>query len=145
MVVFAGLEETSQPAGSLTRHCSSIPPNSVSLSHNQSVSAKILPAERGQYMQVPTSAIPEQDDVTSHVHLTTNSIMGAINSHTVRAPTCLWASIVLRVPRFTIPSEHGETPHMPLGINSICRYRHLPYLKKATQPPHASDILQWHQ
>ena len=28
-------------------------------------------------LQEPTSAIPEQDDVTSHVHLTTNSIVGA--------------------------------------------------------------------
>ena len=63
------------------------------------------------------------------------SIMGAINSHTVRPPTCLWASTVLWVPRFIVPSEHGETPNMPLGINSICRSRHLPYPNKTTKPP----------
>ena len=28
-------------------------------------------------MQVPTSAIPEEDNTTSHVHLTFNSIVGA--------------------------------------------------------------------
>ena len=44
------------------------------------------------------------------------SIVGAINSHTVRSPTCPWASIVLWAPGFTIPGEHGETRHMPLGI-----------------------------
>ena len=27
-------------------------------------------------------------------------------------------------------SAHGETPHMPLGINNVCRYRHLPYPDK---------------
>ena len=39
------------------------------------------------------------------------SIVGAINSHTVRPPTCLWASIVLWAPGFTVPGERGETPH----------------------------------
>ena len=33
---------------------------------------------------------------------------------------------MLWVSGFTIPSAHGETPHMPLGINSVCRYRYLP-------------------
>ena len=42
--------------------------------------------------------------------------MGVVNSHTVRPPTCLWASIVLWVPEFTVPGERGETPNMPLGI-----------------------------
>ena len=28
-------------------------------------------------MQVPTSTLPKQDDVTSHVHLTSNSVVGA--------------------------------------------------------------------
>ena len=46
-------------------------------------------------LQVPTSAIPEQDDVTSHVRLTTNSIVGVISSHT------------------------GRPPHMPLSIDSV--------------------------
>ena len=44
------------------------------------------------------------------------SIVGAADSHTVRPPTCLWASIVLWVPGFTVLGERGETPHMPLGI-----------------------------
>ena len=70
------------------------------------------------------------------------SIVGAMNSHTVRPPTCLWASTVLWASGFTIPSAHGETPHMPLGINSICRYRHLPYPNKTTDLPCASDIQQ---
>ena len=26
---------------------------------------------------------------------------------------------MLRAPAFTVPSEQGKTPHMPLGINSI--------------------------
>ena len=30
------------------------------------------------------------------------SIVGAVNSHTVRPPTCLWASIVLWAPGFTV-------------------------------------------
>ena len=29
---------------------------------------------------------------------------------------CLWASIALWAPGFTVPGERGETPHMPLGI-----------------------------
>ena len=32
-------------------------------------------------MQVPTSAIPKQDDGTSHVHLTSNSVVGAYHHH----------------------------------------------------------------
>ena len=31
----------------------------------------------------------------------------------------LWASTVLWAPAFTIPGEHGKTPYMPLGINSM--------------------------
>ena len=64
------------------------------------------------------------------------SIVGTINSHTVRPPTCLWASIVLWAPGFTVPGERGETPHMPQGINSICRYGHLLFLKKANTTSH---------
>ena len=71
------------------------------------------------------------------------SVVGAVNSHTVRPPTCLWASIVLWAPGFTVPGECGETPHMPLGINSILQ------VPTSTIPeerqhdlPHASDILQ---
>ena len=59
------------------------------------------------------------------------SIMCAIKLPYGKAPpACLWASIVLWAPGFTIPSAHGETSHIPLGINSVCRYRHLPYLDK---------------
>ena len=43
-------------------------------------------------------------------------IVGAINSHTIRPPTCLWASIVLLAPGFTVLGERGETPLMPIGI-----------------------------
>jgi len=48
----------------------------------------------------------------------------------VRPPTYLWASTVLWAPEFTVPSKHGETPHMPLGINSVCSYQHLPHPKQ---------------
>ena len=65
------------------------------------------------------------------------SIVGSINSHTVRPPTCLWASTVLWAPAFTVLSEHGETPHMPLGINSICRCRHMKYPKQDDVTFHA--------
>ena len=58
-----------------------------------------------------------------------------MNSHTVRPPICLWASTVLWPSGFTVPSAHGETPHMPQGINSICRNRHLPYPNKTMEPP----------
>ena len=45
------------------------------------------------------------------------SIVGAVGLPRGGKPlTCLWASIVLYVPGFTIPGKHGETPHMPLGI-----------------------------
>ena len=50
--------------------------------------------------------------------------------HMVKPPTCLWAPTVLWAPGFTIPSAHGEIPHMTLGINSVCRCRHLPYPDK---------------
>ena len=58
------------------------------------------------------------------------SIVGTVNSHTIRPPTCLWASTVLWAPAFTVSSEHGETPHMPLGIKQYSRYQHLPYPKQ---------------
>ena len=48
--------------------------------------------------RAPTSAILEEDDATSHMHLIL---------------TVLWALA------FTIPGEHGKTPCMPLGINSM--------------------------
>ena len=31
--------------------------------------------------QAPTSTIPEEDNTTSHVHLTSNSIVGAYHYH----------------------------------------------------------------
>ena len=44
------------------------------------------------------------------------SIVGAVNSYTLRPPTCVWASIVLWASGFTIPGERGEAPHMLLDI-----------------------------
>ena len=44
------------------------------------------------------------------------SVGGVVNSHTVRPPTCLWASIAVWALGFTVPGEHSEAPHMPLGI-----------------------------
>ena len=49
-------------------------------------------------------------------------------------PTVLW------MPAFTIPGEHGKTPYMPLGINSmagtdVCHTR-----RRRRNLPHASDI-----
>ena len=62
-------------------------------------------------------------------------------TNTVRPPhTCLWASAVLRAPAFTIPGEHGKSPYVPLGINSmtgtdVCHTR-----RRRRNLPHASDI-----
>ena len=62
----------------------------------------------------------------------------------MRPPTCLWASIAVWALGFTVPGEHSETPHMPLGIK---QYLQVP---TSTIPeegkhnlPHASDILQY--
>ena len=78
-----------------------------------------------------------------HNHPDTNSIVGAdICVYSIvgavglpygkKPPTCLWASIVLWAPGFTIPGTHGRVPHIP---TVFYRYRHLPFLKKTTQPP----------
>ena len=86
---------------------------------------------------IPCTVLYNHPDTNSIVgaDISFYSIVGAVNSHMVRPPTYLWASIVLWALGFTVPGERGETPHMPLSINSVCRYRHLPFLKKATQPP----------
>ena len=60
--------------------------------------------------------------------------------HGKAPPTCLWTSAVLRAPAFTIPGEHGKTPYMPLGINSmagtdVCHIR-----RRRHNLPCASDI-----
>ena len=72
------------------------------------------------------------------------SIVGAVNPHMVRPPTCLWASIVLWALGFIVPGEHGDTTHMPLGIKQYLQ------VSMSTIPeegkhnlPHASDILQY--
>ena len=89
-----------------------------------------------QYLQVPTSTIPEKGSTTSRVHLTfysdNNSVVGAVNSHTVRPPTCLWASIVLLAPGFTVLGERGETPLMPIGIE---QYLQVPTSTIPEEPP----------
>ena len=51
MAPFAGLEVLDQPACSPHILLFIKPANSVSLSHNQPVSAKFLPAERGLYIR----------------------------------------------------------------------------------------------
>ena len=65
------------------------------------------------------------------VDISPYSIVGTIKLPYGKAPpACLWATTVLWAPGFTIPSAHGETPHMSPGINSVCRYRHLSYPDK---------------
>ena len=70
------------------------------------------------------------------------SIVGTVNPHTVRPPTCLWASTVLWAPAFIVPCEHGET-HMPLGINSIAGTDICHTRTKRCSLPCASDIQQY--
>ena len=61
------------------------------------------------------------------------SIVGAVGLlYDEKPPTCLWASIVLWAPGFIIPGTRGRAPHIP---KVFCRYQHLPFLKKTTQPP----------
>ena len=60
------------------------------------------------------------------------SIVGVVGlPYGEKPPTCLWASIVLWAPGFTIPGTHGRVPHIP---TVFYRYRHPPFLKKPTQP-----------
>ena len=75
------------------------------------------------------------------------SVVGTINSHTIlpdkhgKAPhTCLWASTVLWAPAFTIPGEHGKTPYIPLGINSMAGTDVYHTRRRRRNLPHASDI-----
>ena len=55
-------------------------------------------------------------------------------------PTCLWASTVLWASAFTIPGEHGKTPYMPLGINSMASTDVCHTRRRQRDLPHASDI-----
>ena len=71
------------------------------------------------------------------------SIVGAINSHTVKPPICLLASTVLWAPAFTVPDEHGKTPCMPPGINSIACADVYHARRRQHHLPCASDIQQY--
>ena len=52
-------------------------------------------------------------------------------------PTVLWASA------FTIPVEHGKTPYMPLGINSMAGTDVYHIRRKKHNLPRSSDIKQY--
>ena len=69
--------------------------------------------------QAPISAIPEEDDATSHMHLTS---------------TVLWALA------FTIPGEYSKTAYMPLGINSMAGTDDCHTRRRRRNLPHASNI-----
>ena len=56
---------------------------------------------------------------------------------------CLRASIVLWAPAFTVPGEHGKTPCMPLGINSMAGTDVCYTRRRRRNLPRASDINQY--
>ena len=71
------------------------------------------------------------------------NIVGAINSHTVRPPTCLWASTVLWAPAFTVPDKHGKNPLHASGINSMAGANVCHARRRQHHLPSASDIQQY--
>ena len=58
-----------------------------------------------------------------------------LDKHGKAPPTCPWASIVLWVPTFTLPGEHGKNPLCASGHQQCDRHQHQPYHKKTMQPP----------